>query len=154
MAVIKIEKTIELELLNCGGCGTVFGVSKVQVEQLRRTHDTFYCPNGCERHYPQKSEAELLRDQLVEQKRRAEFLEADAQRAMQVRDAQAKQIREMQVAHAKVTSRVSKGVCPCCNRTFRNLARHMATQHALDADVARIAERTAAQQAKAKPAKS
>lgn len=29
----------------------------------------------------------------------------------------------------KVKRRVSKGVCPCCNRTFENLARNMESQH-------------------------
>jgi hypothetical protein len=24
---------------------------------------------------------------------------------------------------------VANGVCPCCNRTFQNLARHMAGKH-------------------------
>jgi hypothetical protein len=34
--------------------------------------------------------------------------------------------------HAKTArklSRVSAGVCPCCNRTFQNVARHMKTKH-------------------------
>lgn len=29
----------------------------------------------------------------------------------------------------KIKNRVGKGVCPCCNRTFENLHRHMSTQH-------------------------
>lgn len=29
----------------------------------------------------------------------------------------------------KIKNRVGHGVCPCCNRTFENLARHMAHQH-------------------------
>ena len=29
----------------------------------------------------------------------------------------------------KLKKRVSHGVCPCCNRTFQNLQRHMKTQH-------------------------
>jgi hypothetical protein len=30
----------------------------------------------------------------------------------------------------KFKNRVWHGVCPCCNRTFENLARHMASKHA------------------------
>lgn len=30
----------------------------------------------------------------------------------------------------KIKNRVGRGVCPCCNRTFENLARHMASKHA------------------------
>lgn len=29
----------------------------------------------------------------------------------------------------KELARVKAGVCPCCNRTFQNLGRHMASQH-------------------------
>lgn len=29
----------------------------------------------------------------------------------------------------RIKRRVSAGVCPCCNRTFQCLARHMATKH-------------------------
>lgn len=29
----------------------------------------------------------------------------------------------------KIKNRVGKGVCPCCNRSFANLHRHMATEH-------------------------
>lgn len=29
----------------------------------------------------------------------------------------------------KIKNRVGHGVCPCCNRTFGNLAAHMTTQH-------------------------
>lgn len=27
------------------------------------------------------------------------------------------------------TTRVKNGVCPCCNRSFQNLKRHMNTKH-------------------------
>lgn len=29
----------------------------------------------------------------------------------------------------KTRKRIANGVCPCCHRTFQNLARHMAGQH-------------------------
>jgi DNA repair exonuclease SbcCD ATPase subunit len=29
----------------------------------------------------------------------------------------------------RIKNRASNGVCPCCNRTFQNLARHMHTKH-------------------------
>jgi hypothetical protein len=29
----------------------------------------------------------------------------------------------------RTNARVAAGVCPCCNRTFQQLARHMASQH-------------------------
>ena len=32
-------------------------------------------------------------------------------------------------AKTRLKNRVGKGVCPCCNRSFANLKRHMASQH-------------------------
>jgi hypothetical protein len=29
----------------------------------------------------------------------------------------------------KIKNRVGRGVCPCCNRTFENLHRHVSSQH-------------------------
>ncbi|HEX9950777.1 MAG TPA: hypothetical protein VGB53_03340 [Rubricoccaceae bacterium] len=29
-------------------------------------------------------------------------------------------------AHTRTKKRIAAGVCPCCNRTFQDLARHMA----------------------------
>ena len=29
----------------------------------------------------------------------------------------------------RIKKRVANGVCPCCNRTFKDLAAHMSTQH-------------------------
>jgi hypothetical protein len=37
-------------------------------------------------------------------------------------------IRELK-AQVASKERVSAGVCPCCTRTFQNLAQHMANQH-------------------------
>lgn len=36
----------------------------------------------------------------------------------------------------KIKNRVGHGVCPCCNRTFENLHRHMTTQHPTFAEAA------------------
>jgi hypothetical protein len=36
----------------------------------------------------------------------------------------------------KIKNRVGHGVCPCCNRTFENLARHMTSQHPSFAEAA------------------
>ena len=39
------------------------------------------------------------------------------------------QATELIAALTRVKNRVSRGVCPNCNRTFKDLARHMASKH-------------------------
>lgn len=41
-------------------------------------------------------------------------------------------LRQLSAARGQVTrikNRVGNGVCPCCNRSFGNLHRHMQTKH-------------------------
>ncbi len=59
------------------------------------------------------------RDQARQQIARAEDAAAEARAAMEKAERKTKRLMR----------RVSAGVCPCCNRTFSDLARHMKTKH-------------------------
>ena len=37
--------------------------------------------------------------------------------------------RSQKAAKTRLKNRVASGVCPCCNRTFKQLAAHMSRQH-------------------------
>lgn len=50
--------TCQLVEITCGNCGVVFAITPDRQEQLRQSHDTFYCPNGHPRHYPGKTKTE------------------------------------------------------------------------------------------------
>lgn len=112
--VAEITTTLEFDIFTCD-CGLTYGLPKPYVAQLRESHKTFYCPNGCPRHYAQENTAEKLRNELRIQK--------EYTREYQVERDELK--RELQ----KVKERVSNGVCPCCNRTFKRLERHMTAKH-------------------------
>jgi hypothetical protein len=45
------------------------------------------------------------------------------------RDTAERRRRAEKAAKTKIKNRVAKGVCPCCNRTFQNLADHMKSKH-------------------------
>lgn len=81
-----------------------------------------YCPLGHSWVPSGRSDLDLLKTQL----RRAEARET----ALNAR------LDQEKASHAatkgqltKARKRVAKGVCPCCNRSFVNVARHMASQH-------------------------
>jgi len=44
--------------VTCNNCGMTFGVPERWNEAQKRTHATFYCPNGHNLHYPGKSDLE------------------------------------------------------------------------------------------------
>lgn len=82
----------------------------------------FYCPNGHQMHYKGETEADGVRrerDRLKQQ-----LAEKDDQiSAVYVE----KQKVEQELRAVK--KRAQNGVCPCCNRSFSALARHMKTKH-------------------------
>lgn len=53
----------EFEVLTCT-CGATYALPEDFLAQRRDDHNTFYCPNGHRRHYPQKSDEEKLQEQL------------------------------------------------------------------------------------------
>lgn len=124
-----LPQTITMVDQQCCECGTPFAWPSYLRDARLRDGRSFYCPNG----HPQswaEDEADRLRKQLNESTR------ANTRLAEQVRQAQmAEQAAEIARAKAeretrRIKKRVSVGVCTCCNRTFKNLARHMATKHA------------------------
>ena len=119
-----IEKTITVafEILVCDCCQIKFGAPSGFDAARRKDHKTFYCPNGCERYYPQDNVEEALRKKLhaaTLEKERAERLTREAWAAEQRATDEAKRLQ----------ARAKAGVCPCCNRTFKQLAAHMKNKH-------------------------
>lgn len=117
----------------CGGCGVVFGMEQQHLQRLKDENGSFYCPNGCSRQFcgeTKAQRAERLQRQ-AEQKLQRERQWRD-QREARLRDeaeAARRSAAAHKGAHTRTKNRVAKGVCPCCNRTFQNLQRHMQTQH-------------------------
>jgi hypothetical protein len=111
----------DLQVTKCAECGCYFGVPNGFLNDRQQDKRAFYCPNGHELSYRQ-SEAEKLR---LERDRLQQLL---AQKDDEIRDLE----NRRRAAVGQVTrlrNRVGHGVCPCCNRTFQNLGRHMANEH-------------------------
>lgn len=103
-----------MDVEDCCTCGVIFAVDRSYLDARKTDLATFYCPNGHGMSYTQ-SEADRLRaaltaarDQLAAANRRNVNLQEKSRRER---------------------TRVGNGVCPCCQRSFGNLARHMAGQH-------------------------
>ncbi|MGH9697929.1 MAG: hypothetical protein ACRD52_00550 [Candidatus Acidiferrales bacterium] len=114
-----------LTVQSCIRCGLVFGIDSSHDAELRRTHKTFVCPHGHSQHYTGESDADKVA-------RLARDLAAARDREDTLRRENEKRYRLQRAAERKTRTlkkRVAAGVCPCCTRTFQNLARHMKTQH-------------------------
>ena len=114
----------------CNGCGIAYGLPAGFIEARREDHKSWTCPNGCVRHFPPgTSEADKLRKEVerLQQQRDLARQDRDWQREQRLTAERQRAAARGQVT--KIKNRVAKGVCPCCNRSFANLAKHMAGQH-------------------------
>lgn len=116
-------ETFEIE--RCCKCGVAFAMTTDFQRRRRNDHGLFCCPSGHQQHYTGPSDrdrAQRLAGELDMERTRRQQAEKAADYATRARKAVSTRLR-------KVKTRVGHGVCPCCNRTFRALADHMATQH-------------------------
>lgn len=122
MSIITLG--VEFATMSCPGCAATFAVSRHEQTRWRnRERDHFACPY-CETHMVPvgESEADRLKRELAWQKYRAERYEAQADTAERRASAYKGHL-------TRTRNRIAAGTCPCCNRHFQNLGRHMKNQH-------------------------
>ncbi len=112
----------------CCSCHVPFAFTNEHYDRLKKTGEWFYCPSGHKQHYSKTTE-QSLREQLAERDAQITREQAFSRRAWEAQ--QEAEAREKMAAGEtkRIVSRIASGVCPCCNRTFSNLARHMKTKH-------------------------
>ena len=117
-----------LTVMDCPNCGMTFGVTAEFEQRRRGDGGSFHCPLGHSMSFKANREAALKRDLQYERDR----AEREARRAASAegRAQRAENSRRVTKGHlTRVKRRVAHGVCPCCNRTFKDLAAHMTTKH-------------------------
>lgn len=121
--------TTKMIHIECGGCGQLFAMSKEFKNRRREDHKTWYCPNGCERHYPHETEKEELRRHLSETQEEVNKERGQRQSAENALDTARKQRNALKGHMGRIRKRTAAGTCPCCKRTFQALSTHMLKQH-------------------------
>lgn len=113
---------------DCFRCGVPIYGPSVRHKMARERGEEFFCVNGHGQVYTksenaklkeQLEKAEQARDRAVKEKEWAEQNTRTARRAESIAKGKLKAQSE----------RIKAGVCPCCNRTVSQLARHMKSKH-------------------------
>lgn len=114
--------------LTCRSCGVDYMIPKALHEGRKRDKEYWFCPNGHQWHYAENEEDRLRRerDRLVQD---AAYKDDRIKSLAEQRDHAERRVAAARGQVTKMKKRVSAGVCPCCNRTFVDLARHMVGQH-------------------------
>lgn len=115
----------------CAQCKHPIYLTAVEMGTLRQSSSTFFCLWGHENYFPKGESAE---DKLRRERDSLRQNEAWYEQRLKIESAE-RQAAERRASAArgqitKLKKRVAGGACPCCNRTFENLARHMQTKHA------------------------
>lgn len=126
--VAPITTTRTIVPVTCGVCHVLFGMELDHNEKVRRDGSWFHCPNGCKIHY-YESEEQRLQQQLARATHRADQAEArvtDLRRQAVTKD---RQIRARKAVATRLRRKISAGRCPCCSHEFKDLHKHMRTEH-------------------------
>lgn len=128
MALAKLTQLIHFTVFDCANCGMPFAVTE-EFEGRRRTDgESFCCPRGHSQSFTD-SEVKKLKKQLEEKEKALQREKGWRDVAERGRKNAEKSASAYKGKVTKIKNRIHNGVCPCCNRSFQNLKRHMATQH-------------------------
>lgn len=123
MAEVLLIRDTRFEVHECLTCGCVIVASERVLNQMREVGGFYHCQNGHKQGWTLGgSEIERLR-------RERDRLKQDAARKEdEILAAVANQMKAER-ALTRHKKRAAAGLCPCCNRTFTNMTRHMQTEH-------------------------
>ena len=121
MTDITLTSSIAYEVQTCADCGTHFAITKRFAEARRKDGARFYCPNGHRLHWGD-TEVDKLQRRLAASEGNRKSAEQRAEREKRRHAATKGQL-------TKTKKRIAGGVCPCCNRSFVELSRHMKSKH-------------------------
>lgn len=114
----------------CRTCGVVATCPTELYESHRKRGGFAACPNGHKWGWNKEDsedeavrrERDLLKQQLAQKDDEIRWQRESREAAERSAAARKGQI-------TKLKKRAAAGVCPCCNRSFENLRRHMDSQH-------------------------
>ena len=128
--LVMSERSIEMDTFQqtttyvvetCCNCHVQFGMTKELQKQRLKDGGWFYCPNGHAQHYSESDEFrwKKLNENLRET---VEYYRNQNQVARL-------SLRAAKGQVTKLKKKVAAGLCPCCEKSFANLKKHMEKSH-------------------------
>ena len=116
--------------ITCGECGVVFAMTEETLRHYKQTERLFHCPHGHKRYFPRgETPEDALRRERDQLKQRLAQKDDEIKRHRDQKETAKRSAAAFKGQVTKLKNRAAAGVCPCCNRTFQNLKRHMESQH-------------------------
>ena len=119
MTVYTYAGSIVIE--ECCNCGMSFGMTDEFRQRMLDSGEWFYGPVGHRQHYTDTTVARL--------KRRVKTLEREEEELRERVRVQKKETAAAKGQATKAKNRAKRGVCLYCNRTVKQMAKHVADKH-------------------------
>ena len=114
--------SVKLTVINCHQCGGSYALNERYRLERQQKGGSWHCPYcGVASCYRESDNAKLQKE-LAQERAKHDQTRAELEH-------QAKVAKQVKAAHDRTVKRVKNGVCPCCNRTFCNVQRHMKSKH-------------------------
>jgi hypothetical protein len=124
----KLLAEANLVLHVCPSCFISYAIPERMETEKMRDGTSFFCPNGHSLSY-RDSEVEKLRKEVESKKKIIGQWANDYNQLYKEKESVTRSLSATKGVLTRTKKRISKGVCPCCNRHFVNLQRHMDGQH-------------------------
>lgn len=111
-------------------CGRTFAMTSTMENHYRNNKKAFTCPycKGTQGFYG-KNKEERLKDKIDMLKDEVAFSESQVKKERTRTNHAKRQTAYQKGVTTKLKNRMKNGICPCCNRTFKQLAAHMKNKH-------------------------
>jgi hypothetical protein len=125
MTAAELQFTLTFQVVYCchKECGAPIAIPTPTYNRFKSNpSEYFHCCFGHSQHFAGPTEADKLKRELEQERESKLWWQKKA-------DQHSKTVSAFKGQITRIKNRVKNGVCPCCNRTFQNLMRHMQTQH-------------------------
>lgn len=126
--VYQFFDLVQYRRLQCTTCAVVYFFPEGWCEKSREEGRSWKCPNGHGQWYGESETDKIRRERDLLKQRIAQRDDLIAENNKRIAEGERKLSATKGVV-TRIKNRVGRGVCPCCNRTFENLHRHMSGQH-------------------------
>lgn len=122
LLVSNVSSAADLSTIVCGKCGGIYAIAE-RYRSHKQEHGGYWnCPYCDCRWGFGESTVDKLQKELNLERKRKEWAETATK-------IERRRLIAMKGLVTKTKNRIGNGVCPCCNRTFQNLARHINSKH-------------------------
>lgn len=123
MGTLNLNVNLYYKTTECFTCGITIAMPSDLYNRRLKDGKYFYCPKGHSQYFIQgQTKEEQLQKQLK--------IAHDSNAFLRKQNEQERnRTRGQKAAKTRIKNRITNGVCPCCNRTFKQLARHMKNKH-------------------------